>query len=66
MTENEFEELEKTHQVVANAWSSSTLSCVTILGNKYGTPVAMRYMSVETDAEFQYLKFDVPVTIDQK
>ncbi|WP_200769115.1 hypothetical protein [Vibrio nigripulchritudo] len=54
-----------THSVVADGWNSSTNNDVTVIGNEKGTPVAIRYMSSETDGEFHYLRLDVPVTIDQ-
>ncbi|BCL73965.1 hypothetical protein TUMSATVNIG1_59510 (plasmid) [Vibrio nigripulchritudo] len=65
MTEQEFENLMNTHSVVADGWNSSTNNDVTVIGNEKGTPVAIRYMSSETDGEFHYLRLDVPVTIDQ-
>ena len=60
MTEQEFDALEKTHKVVASGWSSETMSAVTVLGNDLGTPVAMRYMSQETDSDFQFVRFPRP------
>ncbi len=58
MTESEFDELAKTHTCVATGWSSETMSSVTVLGNDKGTPIAMRFMSSETDSEFQFVTFD--------
>ncbi|MGK2231287.1 MAG: hypothetical protein ACI92O_000445 [Colwellia sp.] len=41
MTEQEFNVLKETHDTVAIGWSSATMSCVSVLGNKLGTPVTI-------------------------
>lgn len=64
MTEQEFEELEKTHHVVANGWNSATGSIVTVLGNDLGTPVAIRYSTIETGDDFRYAWINTPVTLN--
>lgn len=57
MTETDFDELAKTNSIIANGWSTGDMSAVTVLGNKFGTPIAMRYMSKDTDYDFKYIKF---------
>ena len=56
MLEADFDELAKTSHVIANGWSSGDMSAVTVLGNKFGTPIAMRYMSKETGYDFKFVK----------
>ena len=41
MTEQEFNVLKETHNTIATGWSSATMSCVSVLGNKLGTPVTI-------------------------
>ncbi len=64
MDEQEFDLLAETHSVVASGWSSATLSAVTVLGNEFGTPVAMRYTSTETDGDFRFINLSTPKTLD--
>lgn len=66
MTEYDFEVLTETHKTIASSWSSKTMSCVTVLGNEFGTPIAIRYISQETNGEFLFIKFPSAVTINQE
>lgn len=65
MTEQEFNVLKETHDTIAIGGSSATMSCVSVLGNKLGTPIAMSFMSQETDGNLTYVALSVPVTINQ-
>lgn len=58
MTQQEFEQLEKTHSVIASGWSSATGAIVTVLANEHGTPIAIRYSSSETNDEFHYKRIN--------
>ena len=65
MTELEFNELEKTHDVLASGWSSANMSSVTVIGNKAGTPIAIRYVSGETDGEFRYINLNSQINSER-
>lgn len=53
ITEQEFDSLCETHEVLAGGTHIGIGSTVTVLGNDNGTPVAIRYSSIESDHDFK-------------
>ncbi|MEF1336443.1 hypothetical protein REH81_06565 [Vibrio rotiferianus] len=70
ITEQEFDALCETHEVLAGGTHMGTGSTVTVIGNTNGTPVAIRYSSIESDHVFKCYRLDFvpvqPVTLEHE
>lgn len=58
ITEEQFDALCENHSVLAGGTDSGNCSTVTVIGNANGTPVAIRYSSIETDHDFKCYLFN--------
>lgn len=70
ISEQEFDALCETHEVLAGGTNIGTGSTVTVIGNSNGTPVAMRYSSIESDYNYKCYRLNLvpvqPVTLEHK